>query len=254
MRNHLSNIAIIILLFCSSCATSSLPLLTGLELPAITDGSTIVRHEGYTASFNSKYQIPNWVAYELTADELEGTVRRPSNSPFQPDPDYCGRQPERRDYSNSGWDKGHLAPCADMKWSEKAMIESFYFTNVCPQDHNFNAGDREQLEELARHIAHKKGSLYIICGPIVVDNVNGRLSNKVVIPDFFFKAFLYKDADGYHSIAFRMANNQTGLPLSVFAFSVNDLESEIGLDLFTHLDPAIQESVESQLILSDWGL
>ena len=253
MRHHLSHIANIILLFFSSCATSSLPLLTGLELPVITDSSTIVKHVGYTASFNSKYMIPNWVAYELTSDELKGTVRRPSNSPFQTDPDYRGRQPERRDYSNSGWDKGHLAPDADMKWSEQAMIESFYFTNVCPQDHNFNAGDWEQLEELARRLARRKGSLYIICGPIVTNNTNGKLGqHKVTIPDSFFKAFLYKDTDGYHSIAYLIPNKQTGQPLSNYSLTVNDLEAMIGLDLFTHLDPAIQETVESQLILSDW--
>lgn len=252
MRHHQSLIAIIILLYCSSCDTISQPLLTGLELPAITDSTTIVQHVGYIASFNSKYMIPNWVAYELTAYEVEGALRRPNNSPFQQDPEYNRRQPERRDYSNSGWDKGHLAPCADMKWSNQAMIESFYFTNVCPQNHNFNAGDWLQLEELARRIAHQKGSLYIISGPIVKNNIYGRLRKKVVIPDFFFKAFLYKDVDGYHSIAFRMPNDQTSLPLNVFAITINDLESETGLDLFTHLDPIIQESVESQRIMSDW--
>ena len=249
----LTQFVCVMLLLCSSCTSRAQQLPAGLELPAITDNSTIVKHAGYTASFNSDLMIPNWVAYILTDDELSGTVRRPSNSPFQPDPDYKGRQPERRDYSNTGWDKGHLAPCADMKWSEQAMIESFYFTNVCPQDHDFNGGDWEQLEDLARRIARKKGALCIVCGPIVSDNACGKLGqNKVTIPDSFFKAFLYQDSDGYHSIAYLIPNKQTGQPLSKYALSVNNLEALLGLDLFTHLDSSVQEAVESQTVLSDW--
>ena len=124
-----------------------------LELPAIRQGEVVTTHIGYTTSFNSSSMIPNWVAYELTEEETRGTVGRPSNSPFQPDPSYHGKQPDRRDYSRSGWDKGHLAPCADMKWSEQAMFESFFFTNICPQNHDFNEKDWQKLEDKARSIA-----------------------------------------------------------------------------------------------------
>ena len=244
-------ISVVLLGHISICLTQN--KTERLELPATNIWDVIIEHTGYSSSFNSTLLIPNWVAYELTSEELKGTVRRPSNSPFQPDPDYQGRQPERGDYSNSGWDKGHLAPCADMKWDENAMIESFYFTNICPQDHDFNAKDWEKLEEKARSIAQKKGSLYIICGPVVTKGEYGTLgNNKVTIPDSFFKAFLYKDSSGYHSIAYLMPNKNTGLPTSNFAMSVNDLEAIIDLDLFTYLDEKKQESVEAQLLLSDW--
>ena len=231
------------------------PTTSHLEIPAIKQGEVITTHIGYSVSFNSSYLIPNWVAYELTAEEVMGTVRRPNNSPFQPDPSYGGRQPERSDYSRSGWDKGHLAPCADMKWSEQAMFESFYFTNVCPQDHSFNERDWQKLEDLGRNIAKSKGSVYIVCGPIVADNEYGKLGlNQVVIPDAFFKAFLYKDSNGFHSIGFLMPNKFTGLPLKEYALNVNELEKLIGIDLFARLSDKIEESIESQLILSDWRM
>lgn len=224
-----------------------------LELPAVRQGEVITTHSGYISSFNSTLMIPNWVAYELTAEELQGTVKRPSNSPFQPDPDYRGRQPDRSDYSRSGWDKGHLAPCADMKWSEQAMFESFFFTNVCPQNHDFNEKDWQKLEDKARSIARKKGSLFIVCGPIVTENEFGRLGkNQVVIPDYFFKAFLYKDEAGFHSIAYVMPNQYTGKPVNEFAMTVNELEKILGMDLFTRLNDKIEEDVENQMNLADW--
>lgn len=227
-----------------------------LELPAITKGQTVIEHDGYTSSFNSVTMIPNWVAYELTSEELNGTVKRPSNSPFQPDPSYKGRQPQRSDYSNSSnWDKGHMAPCADMKWSEDAMFESFYLTNVCPQNRSLNAGDWESLEDKARSIARQKRSLFIVCGPIIGENRYGTLGEaKVVIPDAFFKALLYKDSDGFHSIAFVMPNEGTHHSLGYYAMTVNDVEKLTGLDLFSALNDKIEEETESQLRLSDWQI
>lgn len=224
-----------------------------LELPAIRQGEVVTTHIGYTTSFNSSSMIPNWVAYELTEEETRGTVGRPSNSPFQPDPSYHGKQPDRRDYSRSGWDKGHLAPCADMKWSEQAMFESFFFTNICPQNHDFNEKDWQKLEDKARSIARKKGSVYIICGPIVTSNEFGKLGkNQVTIPDLFFKALLYRDASGYHSIAYVLPNRHTGQPINDFAITVNELEQILGMDLFTRLNDKIEDKIEDQLNLAEW--
>lgn len=216
-------------------------------------GDVVISHTGYIAGFNCEWLIPNWVAYELTAKELEGTVRRPKNSPFQQDP-ACGvRQPERSDYSYSGWDKGHMAPCADMKWSEEAMFESFYFTNICPQDHLFNERDWQKLEDFGRDIARSKGAVFIVCGPIVTENKFGKLGpNGVVVPDAFFKAFLYRDYRGFHSIGFIMPNKYTGRRIEESAMSVNEIESVVGIDLFPELDDRIEEAVEGQLELNDW--
>lgn len=227
---------------------------TLLELPALRKGEVVTTHAGYSSSFNSAWMIPNWVAYELTAEELQGTYPRPKNSPFQPDPKYRGKQPERSDYSYSGWDKGHLAPCADMKWSEDAMLESFFFTNVCPQNHGFNEGIWQKLEERARRVARKRGSLYIVCGPVVAGNEFGTIGkNKVVIPDAFFKAFLYRDAAGYHSIAYLIPNKNLGSNFNEYALTVNELEKLLGIDLFTRLPDNVEEKVEEQLVFSDWN-
>lgn len=227
-----------------------------MEMPAFTANDSIIRHAGYTSCFNIQRLIPDWVAYELTAEELDGQTRRPSNSPFQPDPEFLGAQPYRSDYSYSGWDKGHMAPAADMKWSQASMIESFYFINICPQDHDFNAGDWEKLEEKARAIARENGRLWVMVGPIVQEAKFGTLGEQgVVIPDAFFKAFLMKNKKGeWKSIAFIMSNESTHHPLGYYAVTVNELEESAGLDLFFNLEDEIEEEVESQLNLRDWNI
>lgn len=228
-----------------------------LELPSISSSDDVIVHTGYTVSYNTKRKIPNWVAYELTPKEANGTTSRPKNSPFREDPDFRGPQPSRSDYSNSqNWDKGHLAPCADMKISSTTMIESFYLTNVCPQNHSINAGDWQKLEELVHNMAAKSGkTMYIVCGPIVSEGQFGTLGAAgITIPDSFFKALLYKDANGYHSIAFIMPNKPSSRCLGDYSLTVNDLEKIIGVDLFTNLDERIQESVEGQHILNDWNI
>lgn len=226
-----------------------------LELPAIKESDSIIRHTAYTASYNSPKRIPNWVAYELTPREARGTVPRPKNSPFIEDPDYSGFQPSRKDYANDQkWDKGHMAPCADMKLTEQIMRESFYFTNVCPQNHSMNAGIWQSLEERVHNMAAKYDiTVFVICGPLITESKYGTLGPaKISIPDSFFKALLYKDTKGYHSIAFVIPNEPTTESIWSFAITVNDLELLSGIDCFTGLDKTIQEKIESQLIPTDW--
>ena len=109
------------------------------------------------------------------------------------------------------------------------------------------------MEDKARAVARKKGSVYIVCGPIVTTNEYGRLGrNQVAIPDYFFKALLYKDDTGFHSIAYVMPNQYTGRPVNEYAMTVNELEMVLGIDLFTRLNDRIEEGVEDQMNLDDW--
>lgn len=155
----------------------------------------ILEYKGYTVSYNNKTLLPNWVAYELTRKEAQG--EHPRNDNFRQDPRVKGKQADVSDYRRSGWDRGHMAPAGDMKWSAKAMDESYYFTNICPQNRQLNGGDWKELEEQCRKWAIKYGKVNIVCGPIVQENKHGKLGkNGVVIPDSFYKIVSYSTPKG----------------------------------------------------------
>ena len=121
----------------------------------------ILHRKGYTASYNREHKIPNWVAWELTPEKL--IERESRTDKFLPDPDLPESQAVTTDdYKRSGMDRGHMCPAGDNRWHWKAMQESFYMTNICPQNHNLNRGDWKELEEACRLWAKKEGKISAI--------------------------------------------------------------------------------------------
>lgn len=218
----------------------------GLEIPKINEGEVILNYTAMTIKYDTIHLIPGWVAYELTDSETDGEMERETT--FSMDLNYKGRQAMREDYRNSGWDKGHMAPAADMKWSRQAMKESFYLTNVCPQNHELNSGSWLKLEKWCREMANKYGKVYIVTGPLITTNKYGTIGERklVTVPDRFYKAVLYDENGTYHSIAFVMNNNPSKQSLRSSAISVNELEDLSGIDFFPNLDDSIEEKIESE--------
>ncbi|MDR2868075.1 MAG: DNA/RNA non-specific endonuclease, partial [Bacteroidales bacterium] len=215
-----------------------------LEIPKILEERTeqFIEHLGYTVSYNEDWKIANWVAYELTKEEVEGVT--PRGNHFRPDPDVRGTSATTEDYKNSGWDRGHLAPAADMKWSDQAMTESFYLSNICPQNHNLNGGDWKVLEEKARAWATETGKIYVACGPIVSKNPSTIGFNQVAVPDAFFKVLLKYDHDSWSAIAFLFDNKSGHKPLNSYAMSVEEIQNITHIDFFSVLPDSIEQNIE----------
>ena len=108
-----------------------------LELPAQKASDKIVEYKGFVSSYNTETLIPDWVAYELTAEETRGESTRADKN-FSMDMNFRGKQAMREDYWGSGWTRGHMAPAADFMWDDDAMSETFYFLNICPQREELN--------------------------------------------------------------------------------------------------------------------
>ena len=228
-----------------------------MEVPDLTESySPIVPHKAYVSSYNEETLIPDWVAYELTADETGGTESR-GGIEFRMDPTLRGvTQAMCEDYSGSGWTKGHLMPAADAAYSTTTMGETFYFTNICPQDETLNAGDWAYLEKRVRQWANRYGHIWVVMGPIVGENRYGTIGEReVVVPDSFFKALLIQKKNGsYSAIAFVMDNDDERYYLKDCYLTVDELETLTGFNFFPQLDDTIEEKVESNVRLSDWGI
>ena len=92
-------------------------------------------YTGFTVQYNPATRQPDWADYTLTAEHVEMSNNTPKVSRyFMPDPKLSLPQATPADYNKSGWVRGHMARRQDMKWSEQAVKESDYFTNICPQN------------------------------------------------------------------------------------------------------------------------
>ncbi|MBR6439557.1 MAG: DNA/RNA non-specific endonuclease [Bacteroidales bacterium] len=227
--------------------------LENVEIPARLDDRTerVIVHKGYTVSYNVDWKIPNWVAYELTDVEVAG--EEPRASKFVPDPMVPKYESATTDdYKNSGWDRGHMAPAADMKWHPQAMKESFYLSNICPQNHNLNAGAWKDLEEHVRDLASQKGRIFVVCGPIVSDDYQTIGANEVVVPSAFFKVLLQEENGEIYTIGFIYENVAGRRPMSTYAMPVDEVEFITGIDFFPSLPDKIEKRVEAEVDFSKW--
>lgn len=225
-----------------------------LEMPATTRGEVVISHTGYCLSYNNKTNCPNWVAWELTSQEAQ--AQGPRSDEFAPDPQVEGRsRVTTDDYRGSGYDRGHMCPAADMKWSPTAQRECFYMSNMCPQLHVLNAGGWEKLENACRRWATQEGSVYVVCGPVFNDGRKVRTignEHKVRVPDGFFKVVLSLKAGKEKAIGFYYANNDSKQSMESTAMTVDEVESMTGYDFFYQIDKKLEKRVESQFNLKDW--
>ena len=212
----------------------------------------IIHHTGYSVSYNENLRLPNWVAYELTRQETQGNAKRTDR--FITDPSVKGIIATNADYARSGYDKGHMAPAADMKWSNTAMKESFYFSNMCPQHPELNRRKWKDLEEKIRDWAITDSAIIIICGPIIEKTPQKIGKNKVTVPQKFFKVILSPFTTSPNAIGFLFKNGRSVSPLATYAVSVDSIETLTGMDFFAPLPDDLENKIESQVNCDQWGL
>ena len=207
---------------------------------------------GYAFSHDADHKVPDWVAYHLTRDKILGTYPRSNN--FRPDPDLPrGERAELKDYRRSGYDRGHMAPAAAMKWDQLAMSESFLLSNVAPQiGIGFNRGIWRVLEKKVRDWTTQRGELYVVTGPIYAWNEIETIGpDQVAIPTHFYKVIF--DPVRIEAIAFILPNQKLSSDdLPTFIVSVNQVEAETGLDFFPKIEDSVEDLVEARVQEGLW--
>ncbi len=239
--------------------------LTAVGLPTTLPGGTVVRHSALALEYSEPHEQARWVAHIILPDVLTGQVSRSND--FREDTaiktgsaveaDYMLKtlKPDSTyNYDGFGYDRGHLAPSADFRWSAKALSESYFYSNMSPQKAEFNRGSWGQLEDKIRGYLyrHPTTQLYVVTGPVLSDDlpVVARGVNKVSIPKYYWKIAL--DLTNKKAIGFLMPNQEITYPLATFSVPIDRIEAETGIDFFSSLPDDLEAMLESQRNNEDW--
>ncbi|MEY5043186.1 MAG: hypothetical protein RJA19_413 [Bacteroidota bacterium] len=209
-------------------------------LPASVQRLQVVEHWAYALGYDERFEQAAWTQHMICRATCGvRAVERSDN--FRADPKVRTGSAGPKDFSGSGYDRGHLAPAADFAWSARAMSESFFMSNMSPQTPGFNRGIWKQLEEAVRDWACSRDTLYVISGPILTEDLD-ELGSGVAIPDWYFKV-IYDPSPTPTAIAFLLRNASGTPPLSRYAVSIDEVESRTGLDFL----PLLPEEIEREL-------
>jgi len=240
--------------------TSTKTINTGaaLDLKKTTEGLTLlptsttrvlVAHDNYTLSYSEEHEQAEWVAYELKTAHLSRTKRK--RPYFIRDKKIKTKSAHYKAYKNSGYDKGHLCPAGDRKFSKEAHDETFLTSNISPQKHSFNAGVWNRLEQKTRYWARKYNGLFVVTGGILEENLPHIGREQVSVPKQFYK-ILY-DESNQKAIAFLVPSEDSDAPLYTFVTSIDKIEMATGIDFFYALPDDLEDKIEASADYKGWS-
>lgn len=219
-------------------------------LPTSTTGQ-IIHHNGYSLSYNEAHEQAEWVAYELKKSQLSNTnFKRPY---FEVDEMVKTGAAHWRNYKGSGYDRGHLCPAADRKFSKQAHDETFLTSNISPQQHDFNAGVWNRLEQKVRYWASKYNGVFVVTGGVLKGDMKTIGSENVSVPNQFYKVLIDNNTGSTKMIAFLIPHQDSNKPLYEFVVSVDEVENLTGIDFFPELEDAIENKLEASSSYKGWG-
>ena len=181
--------------------------------------SQVLRREGYVVSYNKDNRIANWVMWHLTADRTSGPFKRDG---------------------------------AKFLTDRRAQEESFLLTNICPQNHQLNAGDWNEMELQCRRWARRYGDIYVVAGPVLLNKRHKTVGRaQVVVPEAFYKVVLCLRGKP-KAIGFIYRNEPGNRPKGDYVNSVDEVERITRIDFFPGLPDKMEHMVESRQDLSEW--
>ncbi len=221
-------------------------------LPDTINGHQIVSYTQFTLSYNETHEQADWVAYELDSTEAVMTMKRCNC--FKSDRKIHSKSANKNDYSSTGFDLGHLCPAADNNMSKKANRESFRMSNISPQLPGYNREVWKELENWVRLQAIMYDTVYVVTGPVFLNNLGSVGKNQVTIPGYFYKVLLRKQGKKFYSIAIMIPQLGATHDFRRYVIPVNALETITGIDFFPALPDNIENRVESQYQPNKWGM
>ena len=246
-----------------------------MEMPEVkaAEGKAFFSHDmsyngqtmrNYSFWYDLENRVSLWVAYPLCKGMDRGVSR---TDKWEYDPIVPRRYQGEAFYSYSGYDRGHQLPSADRLCNVPANEQTFYFTNITPQNANFNQGIWETLEGKVRDQLGSCDTLYVVTGCVLsteadptVKYIQDAQGRNVAVPKAYYKVLLkYKAGTangGYSAIGFWLENRSYGTEVikRSYACSVDDIEKRTGFDFFVNLKDEYEQEAESKYDASAWGL
>ena len=211
-----------------------------------TSTGELVKHKYYTLSYIEEHEQAEWVHYLLTKDMIEGVAKRKDN--FKADPLVSTGSASPKDYVKSGYDRGHLAPAADMKIDDVSMSESFYMTNMSPQAPSFNRGGWKKIEALVRDWA-TEADIYVTVGGILTKDLK-KIGEGVSVPEYFYKIIF--NPKNNTVIAFYTPNSKLVNPIETYVVTVDEIEKITNIDFLSDLEDDLENEIESSINKTNW--
>lgn len=219
-------------------------------LPTSTTGQ-IVHHDNYSLSYSEMHEQAEWVAYELKKSHLLNTnFKRPY---FEIDKAVKTGAAHWRNYKQSGYDRGHLCPAGDRRFSKEAHDETFLTSNISPQNHQFNSGIWNTLEQKVRYWARKYDGVFVVTGGVLKGRMETIGDEDVSVPNEFYKVLIDTNSGKTKMIAFLLPHKDSNKPLYEFVVTVDELERLTGIDFFPELDDKTEIRLEASSSYKEWN-
>lgn len=239
--------------------------LNKVGLPKTNPDEKVIHHAAMSLVYSEKHEQAKWVAHIILPEIIKGKEGRSND--FREDSliktgtateiDYflkTKNEDGSYEYDGFGYDRGHLAPSADFRWSKKALSQSYLYSNMSPQLAAFNREKWGELEDILRGYIynHPTTQLYVVTGPILHDSLPKieRSINKVSIPEYFYKVVV--DLTHQKAIGFIMPNQKINYPLNNYAVSIDEVETATGIDFFHQIEDELEDALEQQNVIKDW--
>lgn len=218
-------------------------------MPRSTTGA-IVEHNHFTLSYNEPFEQAEWVAYILKKEHLTSDQRK--RPYFIEDPKVKTKSADWRNYRGSGYDRGHLCPAGDRRFSEQAYNETFYTSNISPQDRDFNAGVWNRLEMQVRQWAKQHNELFVVTGGVLENGLEEIGEEDVDVPRHYYKIVARGNPQNPKILAFLLLGKESSKLLRQFTVSVDEIEKRTGIDFFERLPNGLEKKLESRVDTQGW--
>jgi endonuclease G, mitochondrial len=214
----------------------------GAPISSITENTQYICHSNYAVHYRYDTKTAEYVVEHLDTTDITGPAKRKNN--FGPDPKVDdNKEAQLSDYAGNPYDRGHLSPAANNRTDDTQMSESFFLTNMIPQDPGHNRGIWRILEIGVRNTAAAGNDIYVISGTIY-DAGYKTIGNNVGVPTRVWKV-IYNATTG-QTIAFLFPNAKLSTKdLPKYAVSVDVVEKESGVNVFPKLNEAAEASFDA---------